>query len=42
VPGAHSLQRVPMRDPSRGTRSHVGDLLDASPDATSLLRALEG
>ena len=42
VPGAHSLQRVPMRDPSRGTRSHVGALLDASPDATSLLRALEG
>jgi len=42
VPGAHSLQRVPMRDPSRGTRAHVGALLDASPDATTLLKALEG
>ncbi len=42
VPGAHSLQRVPMRDPSRGTRAHVGALLEASPDAKSLLRALEG
>jgi proteasome accessory factor A len=31
-----------MRDPSRGTRAHVGALLDASPDATSLLKALEG
>ena len=41
VPGAQSLQRVPMRDPSRGTRGHVGALLDASPDATSLLKALE-
>lgn len=42
VPGAHSLQRVPMRDPSRGTRAHVGALLDGSPDAKSLLKALEG
>lgn len=42
VPGAASLQRVPMRDPSRGTRAHVGALLDASPDAASLLSALEG
>ncbi len=41
VPGAHSLQRVPMRDPARGTRAHVGALLDASPDARSLLSALE-
>lgn len=42
VPGTHSLQRVPMRDPARGTRAHVGALLDASPDARSLLAALEG
>jgi len=42
VPGAHSLQRVPMRDPARGTRAHVGDLLDRSPDAASLLAALGG
>ena len=40
VPGTHSLQRVPMRDPARGTRAHVGALLDRSPDAASLLAAL--
>ncbi len=40
VPGSHSLQRVPMRDPARGTRAHVGDLLDRSPDAATLLGAL--
>ena len=33
VPGAATLQRVPMRDPLRGTHAHVGDLLDRSPDA---------
>jgi len=42
VPGAPSLQRVPMRDPARGTRAHVGDLLDRSPDPASLLAALGG
>ena len=42
VPGAQSLQRVPMRDPLRGTRAHVGDLLDRSPDARTLLTALGG
>jgi len=40
VPGADTLQRVPMRDPLRGTRAHVGELLDRSPDAASLLAAL--
>ncbi len=40
VAGAETLQRVPMRDPLRGTRAHVGDLLDRSPDAGSLLAAL--
>ena len=35
VPGAPTLQRVPMRDPLRGTRAHVGRLLDRSPDAQS-------
>jgi Pup amidohydrolase len=40
VPGAPSLQRVPMRDPLRGTRAHVADLLDRSPDVASLLAAL--
>lgn len=40
VPGAPSLQRVPMMDPLRGTRAHIGALLDASPDATALLAGL--
>ncbi len=40
VPGAATLQRVPMRDPLRGTQAHVGGLLEASPDAASLLAAL--
>ncbi|GAA3823501.1 proteasome accessory factor PafA2 [Cellulomonas soli] len=40
VPGAATLQRVPMRDPLRGTRAHVGALLDASGDAATLLAAL--
>ena len=42
VPGAPTLQRVPMRDPLRGTRQHVGALLDRSPDARALLEALAG
>ncbi|WP_307802593.1 depupylase/deamidase Dop [Cellulomonas dongxiuzhuiae] len=42
VPGAQTLQRVPMRDPLRGTRAHVGELLDRSPDARALLAALGG
>ncbi|WP_448060528.1 depupylase/deamidase Dop [Cellulomonas hominis] len=40
VPGAPTLQRVPMRDPLRGTRSHVGELLERSGDARALLAAL--
>lgn len=40
VPGAATLQRVPMRDPLRGTRAHVGDLLDRCTDAASLLAEL--
>ncbi|NMR20722.1 depupylase/deamidase Dop [Cellulomonas fimi] len=42
VPGSPTLQRVPMRDPFRGTRAHVGALLDRSPDVGSLLAALAG
>ncbi|MCL2466556.1 MAG: proteasome accessory factor PafA2 [Micrococcales bacterium] len=42
VPGRDTLQRVPMRDPLRGTLAHVGALLDACPDAGSLLDALVG
>jgi Pup amidohydrolase len=40
VTGRHTLQRVPMRDPHRGTAEHVGPLLDAHPDAAGLLAAL--
>lgn len=40
VPGAPTLQRVPMKDPLRGTREHVGALLDRSPGAAELLQAL--
>ena len=40
VPGAPTLQRVPMRDPLRGTKAHVAALLEASPDVRSLLEAL--
>jgi len=42
VPGSASLQRVPMLDPTRGTEAHIGALLDASPDATTLLHGLRG
>lgn len=40
VPGLPALQRVPMLDPYRGTREHVGALLDASETAESLVRTL--
>ncbi len=40
VPGQSALQRVPMLEPLRGTREGVGDLIDRSPDASALLRAL--
>ncbi|MFV2142805.1 MULTISPECIES: depupylase/deamidase Dop [Isoptericola] len=42
VHGAASLQRVPMLDPTRGTAAHIGALLDASPDAATLLEGLRG
>ena len=40
VPGRDALQRVPTLEPLRGTRSHVGELLDSSPTATDLLARL--
>ncbi|OCI31801.1 depupylase [Oerskovia enterophila] len=42
VAGAPSLQRVPMLDPLRGTRAHIGALLEASKDAGALLTGLSG
>ncbi len=40
VPGQPSLQRVPLSDPERGTRSQVGELLERSPDVVALLQGL--
>ena len=40
VPGHEQLLRVPTLDPLRGTRSHVGELLDSDPSLTQLLKAL--
>ncbi|WP_125777725.1 depupylase/deamidase Dop [Antribacter gilvus] len=42
VDGSQTLQRVPMLDPTRGTRRLIGALLDASPDARTLLAGLSG
>jgi len=40
--GEDTLKRVPMMEPLRGTRDHVGTLLEASPDAAALLHGLGG
>ncbi|HLR96620.1 MAG TPA: depupylase/deamidase Dop [Jiangellaceae bacterium] len=40
VPGEPALQRVPTLDPVRGTRSHVGKLLESSDTAGELLERL--
>ena len=42
VEGRSSLQRVPTLDPLRGTRVHVGELLDRCVTANDLLDALAG
>ncbi|GAB3213468.1 depupylase/deamidase Dop [Marinactinospora endophytica] len=42
LPGHDSLQRVPTLEPLRGTREHVGALLDRSPTASDLVAALTG
>src|SRR6476660_3760874 len=42
IPGHDSLQRVPTLEPLRGTRAHVGDLIDRSRTATELVAALTG
>ena len=38
--GEEPLKRVPMMEPLRGSKALVGELLDASSDATELLAAL--
>ncbi|MFT4288628.1 depupylase/deamidase Dop [Nocardioides sp.] len=40
LPGRESLQRVPTVDPLRGSKAHVGALLDASATAEELFAAL--
>jgi proteasome accessory factor A len=40
VPGQDSLQRVPTLEPLRGTKAHVGALLDRCRTASDLLEAL--
>jgi proteasome accessory factor PafA2 len=38
--GRDALQRIPMREPLRGTRAHVRDLLDECDDAAALVDRL--
>jgi proteasome accessory factor PafA2 len=40
--GRETLQRVPTMEPLRGTKAHVGDLLDRCSTAVELLDALAG
>jgi proteasome accessory factor A len=40
--GRESLVRVPTLEPLRGTKTHVGQLLDTSPSAEELVRTLTG
>ena len=40
LPGRESLQRIPTIDPLRGSKAHVGELLDRSDTAEALFEAL--
>ncbi|WP_250444775.1 depupylase/deamidase Dop [Actinotalea sp. C106] len=40
VPSLPSLRRIPLRDPWRGTREHVGVLLEECEDAAALVERL--
>ncbi len=42
IPSRESLQRVPTLEPLRGTRAHVGELLDRCETAGELVAALTG
>ncbi len=42
LPGRESLQRVPTIDPLRGSKAHVGELLDRCETAEALFTALTG
>jgi hypothetical protein len=40
--GRDALQRVPMREPLKGTRDMVEGLFDQAPDAAALVSLLQG
>jgi proteasome accessory factor A len=40
--GEETLKRVPMMEPLKGTRRHVANMLEASPTAAMMIRALGG
>jgi Pup amidohydrolase len=40
--GRDALQRIPMREPLRGTKAHVEAILEASVDAADLVSRLQG
>jgi Pup amidohydrolase len=40
--GRDALQRVPTREPLRGTREHVAGLLERAPDSATLIELLQG
>jgi Pup amidohydrolase len=40
LPGHESLQRIPTLEPLRGTKAHVGDLIDRCTTAAELVAAL--
>ena len=42
LPGHESLQRVPTLEPLRGTKAHVGELLDRCRTADELVRTITG
>ncbi|MGW6281810.1 depupylase/deamidase Dop [Kribbella sp. NPDC055071] len=42
LPGKESLQRIPTLDPLRGTKAHVGALLDQCDTASDLVRTITG
>ena len=42
LPGRDALQRVPTLEPLRGTKAHVGELLDRCRTAEELVQALSG
>jgi proteasome accessory factor A len=42
LPGRESLQRVPTMEPLRGTKAHVGELLDRCQTASELVAAITG